>query len=59
MTMKANKANNFHTPNDQLQAKITMVEATDESYLFAITLTALQNLCLEAERFQYTYGWLT
>jgi len=49
MTMKANEANNFHTPDDQLQARITMVEAMDDSYLFVITLTALQSLCLEAE----------
>ena len=36
-----------------------MAEAMDDSYLFAPTLTTLQILCLEAERFQYTYGWLT
>src|SRR5882762_492695 len=59
MTSKANKANDFHTPDDRLQARITMVEATDDSYLFAISLTTLQRLCLEAERFQYAYGWLT
>ena len=36
-----------------------MVEATDDSYLFATMLTTIQKLCLEAERFQYAYGWLT
>ena len=36
-----------------------MVDATDDSYLFALTLTTLRKLCLEAERFQYAYGWLT
>jgi hypothetical protein len=59
MTSKANKANDFHTPDDYLQARITMVEATDDSYIFATSLTTLQRLCLEAERFQYAYGWLT
>jgi hypothetical protein len=59
MTSKANKANDFHTPDDRLRARITMVEATDDSYLFAISLTTLQRLCLEAERFQYAYGWMT
>ena len=59
MTSKANKANDFHTPDDRLQARITMVEATDDSYLFATSLSTLQRLCLEAERFQYAYGWLT
>ena len=36
-----------------------MVEAMDDSYLFATKLTTLQRLCLEAKRFQYVYGWIT
>src|ERR1700683_3703121 len=59
MSTKAQKANESHTPDDHIPARITMVEATDDSYLFATTLTTLQRLCLEAERFQYAYGWLT
>ena len=58
MATKAYKAENCHTPDNHLQARITMVEATDDSYLFATSLTMLQKLCLEAERFQYAYGWL-
>jgi hypothetical protein len=37
---------------------MTMVEATDDSYIFALTLQALSAFCLEMERFQYAYGWL-
>ena len=59
MSTKAQKANESHTPDDHIPARITMVEATDDSYLFATTLTTLQRLCLEAERFQYAYGWIT
>jgi Reverse transcriptase (RNA-dependent DNA polymerase) len=59
MSTKALKTNNVHTPDDRIQARVTMVEATDDSYLFALTLTTLRKLCLEAERFQYAYGWLT
>jgi hypothetical protein len=59
MTSKANKANYFYTPDDRLQARVTMVEATDNSYLFATSLSTLQRLCLEAKRFQYAYRWLT
>jgi hypothetical protein len=59
MTMKTHKANDRHAPEDQIKARITMVEATDDLYLFATAQTTLQRLCLEAERFQYTYGWLT
>src|SRR6202050_3137164 len=54
MMTKAHKASNIHTPADHIK-----VEATDDSYLFALTLTTLQRLCLEAERFQYVYRWIT
>ena len=59
MTTKAHKTNDIHTPDDNIKARITMAEATDDSYLFATTLATLQDLCLEAEHFQYVYGWLT
>jgi hypothetical protein len=36
-----------------------MIEATDDSILFARSLQALQSFCLLEERFQYAYGWLT
>ena len=51
MATKAYKAENCHTPDDHLQARITMVEAMDNLYLFATSLTTLQKLCLEAKRF--------
>ena len=43
MTMKANKANNIHTPDNQLQARVIMVEVTDDSYLFRTTLSKREN----------------
>jgi hypothetical protein len=36
-----------------------MVEATDDSYLFVQSLTALQRNTLAMECFQFAYGWLT
>ena len=34
-----------------------MVEATDNSYLLALTLQTLCKFCLKMEQFQYAYGW--
>jgi hypothetical protein len=59
MSTKAQKANDTHTPDDCIQARITMVKAMDDSYLFATMLTTVQKLCLKVERFQYAYGWIT
>ena len=36
-----------------------MVEAMDDSMIFATSLPFLQTLILSAERFQAAYGWLT
>src|ERR1700678_4390025 len=36
-----------------------MTEATDDSILFARSVSALQTFCLAQECFQYAYGWLT
>src|ERR1700683_227086 len=36
-----------------------MVEATDDSYIFATNPKSLAKFCLEMERFQYAYRWLT
>jgi hypothetical protein len=47
-----------HTLLDNMQLQVTMVKATDNSYLFTTTLETLVNFCLEMECFQYTYGWL-
>ena len=48
-----------HMPLDADPLQVTMVEATDDSYLFATTQATLAKFCLEMERFQYAYGWLT
>jgi hypothetical protein len=36
-----------------------MAEATDDSYIAALTFPALQRFTLAMERFQFLYGWLT
>jgi hypothetical protein len=48
-----------HLPNDDISLPIRMIEATDDSILFARSLSALQSFCLLEERFQFAYGWLT
>jgi hypothetical protein len=48
-----------HFPDHDLQAQITMVEATDDSIIFAKDLETLQKYTLIMERFQYAYGWRT
>jgi hypothetical protein len=51
-----------HTPHfsdHNLRARITMVEATDDSIIFAKDLKTLQKYTLIMERFQYAYGWRT
>ncbi|KAJ6521363.1 hypothetical protein DFH09DRAFT_1331236 [Mycena vulgaris] len=48
-----------HLPDDLLETRITMAEATDDSYIFAWTLPSLRRSILAMERFQYAYGWLT
>ena len=56
---KSHQSGDPHTPLDNIQLQVTMVEATDDSYLFATTPETLAVFCLEMERFQYAYGWLT
>ncbi|KAJ7361699.1 hypothetical protein DFH08DRAFT_1033376 [Mycena albidolilacea] len=48
-----------HLADNHLSCKVIMVEATDNSYLFARSLTALQRNALAMEHFQFAYGWLT
>ncbi|KAJ7687241.1 hypothetical protein B0H17DRAFT_939568, partial [Mycena rosella] len=48
-----------HLPNDSSQVVVTMVEATDDSFIFAKSLHAAQSFCLHMEHFQFAYGWLT
>ena len=56
---KSHKSGDPHTPLDNIQLQVTMVEATDNSYLFATTPGTLAKFCPEMERVQYAYGWLT
>lgn len=51
--------NNPHLDSDLKHLTVTMVEATDDSFIFAKTLTGLQYFCVSMERFQFAYGWLT
>ena len=53
------KKRQAHYPDHRLRIPVTMVEATDDSIIFATNLPTLQKLTLAMERFQYAYGWLT
>ena len=59
ITTASHDRNDPHLPNDNLSLPIRMIEATDDSIIFARSIPALQSFCLLAERFQYAYGWLT
>ncbi|KAJ7491047.1 hypothetical protein FB451DRAFT_1023142 [Mycena latifolia] len=59
LTTTAFKKADPHLPDDHLKLQVAMTEATDDSYLFAKSLTSLRRNTLEMERFQYAYGWLT
>lgn len=48
-----------HVPTDHLHLPITMVEAMDDSTIFATSASFLHTLVLSAECFQAAYGWLT
>ncbi|PFH45728.1 hypothetical protein AMATHDRAFT_51507 [Amanita thiersii Skay4041] len=53
------KLQDFHTPTDLLLLHPTMVEAMDDSLLFACTFLHLNQLCFQQESFQASYGWET
>ena len=48
-----------HIPPDHISLRTTMVEAMDDSTIFATSLPSLHTFTLAAERFQAAYGWLT
>ena len=48
-----------HEPDYQTRVQVTMVEATDDSIIFAKDIPTLQKYTLAMERFQLAYGWLT
>jgi hypothetical protein len=54
-----NLANDPHLPDDTASLHFTMAEATDDSYIVALTFPALQCFTLAMECFQFIYGWLT
>ncbi|KAF8231583.1 hypothetical protein L208DRAFT_1276393, partial [Tricholoma matsutake] len=51
--------NDPHLPDDAALLCFTMAKATDDSYIAALTFSALQRFTLAMERFQFMYGWLT
>jgi hypothetical protein len=53
------RAGDPHLPDDRTSALVDMVEAMDDSLLFAIRLPTLQSYTYEMDRFQYAYGWQT
>ncbi|ESK81507.1 hypothetical protein Moror_15682 [Moniliophthora roreri MCA 2997] len=59
ISSESGMANDPHHPIDNVTVPITMVEATDDSYIFSTLLNSLQSNILAMERFQYAYGWLT
>lgn len=48
-----------HLPDDHHTLILSMTEATDDSYLVALSHGSLRRFTLEMERFQFAYGWLT
>ena len=59
ITTASHDRNDPHLPDDNLSLPVRMIEATDDSIIFARSIPALQSFCLLAERFQFAYGWLT
>ena len=49
---------NPHLPEDTIETQVTMAEATDDLYIFAMKLPTLISFCLAMEHFQFVYSWL-
>ncbi|KZV78085.1 hypothetical protein EXIGLDRAFT_571841, partial [Exidia glandulosa HHB12029] len=47
--------NERHTPDDSLSLRVSMIEATDDSYIFARTPESLSLFCVTMERFQFAH----
>ncbi|TFK21088.1 hypothetical protein FA15DRAFT_718181 [Coprinopsis marcescibilis] len=47
-----------HTPEDSKTLLVSMVGATDDSYIFSTSQKSLLTNTLQMECFQYAYGWL-
>ena len=48
-----------YLPEDAIKTQVTMTEATDDLYIFAMRLPTLISFCLTMEHFQFAYSWLT
>lgn len=48
-----------HLPDDKLLVSVNMIEATDDSYIFARDLPTLRKFTLAMERFQFVYNWMS
>jgi hypothetical protein len=59
ITTSASLRSDPHLPDDNITLPLRMIEATDDSIIFASSILALQTFCLLEERFQFAYGWLT
>ena len=59
ITSASNKRGDPHFAAAKATIHVSMVEATDDSYLFSRSLQSLQRNVLAMERFQYAYGWQT
>jgi hypothetical protein len=59
ITSSSHERSDPHLPDDYISLPIRMIEATDDSIIFARSLPALQSFCLLEEQFQFAYGWLT
>ncbi|KAF8228912.1 hypothetical protein L208DRAFT_1289065, partial [Tricholoma matsutake] len=53
------RVNDPHLPNNATSLCFIMAEATDDSYIAALTFPALQHFTLAMEHFLFLYGWLT
>ncbi|KAJ7166150.1 hypothetical protein C8R46DRAFT_900122 [Mycena filopes] len=53
------RQNDPHLLSDTLSVRLNMVEATDDSHIFALTADRLRQNVLAMEHFQFAYGWLT
>ena len=59
LTSTSNEHGDPHFMDAQLKLPVTMVEATDDSYIFSQSIESLIQNTLAMERFQYTYGCQT
>ncbi|KAJ7143111.1 hypothetical protein C8R43DRAFT_891911 [Mycena crocata] len=55
LTTESSRKADPHLPDDNLKLRVAMTEATDDSYIFARSLTSLRRNTLAMERFQYHF----